>query len=214
MRGASLQQPLPWVFSQTQGPCFPCSPSPPSLPLTPSHPLSLPIPPWVAGTFLRPQEALEAFTSLQQPLAALGLQSYSGAVLSLLPLTPSHPLSLPRPPCVPGTFLGPQEALGAFTSLRQPWVFSQTQGPCFPCSPSLPLTPSHYISPPEPPYASRGPWDLPGALGSLGRLCKPLAALGFQSDSGALLSLLPLTPPRSLSLFLTPSCPLNLHRPL
>ena len=171
------------------------------------------MPPWVPGTFLEPQEALEAFTSLWQPLAALGLQSYSGAVLSLLPLTPltfSHsllpplvpepswvslgswdfpgasgslgslqqpwvfsetqrpcfpcppspplapscslsPLSLPGFAWAPGTFLGPQEDLGAFASLWQPWVFSETQGPCFPCSPSPPLAPSHSLYPPEAP---------------------------------------------------------------
>ena len=63
--------------------------------------------------------------------------------------------------------------------------------------PLLPLAP-------EPPWASLGPWDLPGASGSLGSLWKPLAVLGLQSDSGALLPLLPsplllpLTPRASL----------------
>ena len=118
-----------------------------SSPLTSSHPLSLPRPPWITGTFLGPQEALGAFTSLWQPLVFSQTQGHcfpcSSSSLSL-PLAPSHPLSLPGPPWAAGTFLGPQEALRAFRSLWQPWVFSQTQRPCFPCSPSppsLPLTP-------------------------------------------------------------------------
>ena len=151
-----------------------------SLPLTPSCFLSLPRPPWVPGTFLGPWEALGAFTSLRQPLAALGLQSDSGALLPLIPLTPLTPLSLSLVPWVfldlpgpLGTFLGPEEALGAFRSFWQPWVFSQTQGPCFPCSPlppSLPLTSSCLLSPTKPPWASLSPWDLSEASGSLGSL--------------------------------------------
>ena len=123
----------PWVFSQTQRPCFPCSLSPPVTPFCPPCPLSLPRPLWAPGAFLGPQEALGAFTSLRQPLAALGLHSYSGAVLSLIPLNP--------------------------------------------------LTFSNSLSPPEPPWVSMGPWDLPGASGSLGRLCKPLAAFGSLGSS-------------------------------
>ena len=51
-----------------------------------------------------------------EPLATLGLQSDSGALLPLLPhpLTPSHSPcspSPPEPPWAPMTFLGPQEAL-------------------------------------------------------------------------------------------------------
>ena len=214
----------PWVFSQTQGPCFHCSPSPPltpshslspllaslaslgpswglrkpwepleafsslgssvrlrdlaslapltspcslSLPLAPSRSLSLPGLPWAPGTFLGPQKALGAFW---MPLAALGLQSDSEVLLPLLPLTspcslslplaPSHPscpLSLPGFSSVPGTFLGPQKALGAFASLWQLWVFSQTQGPYFPCSPSPPLTLSCSLLPPLSSSASLGP---------------------------------------------------------
>ena len=149
---ASLWQPCQnWVFSQTQGPCFPCSHSPPSLPLTPSHPMSLPMPPWIPGTFLGPREALGAFRSLWQPWVFSQTQGPCFPCSLSLPLTPSCSLSLPRPPWVPGTFLGPWEAFGAFTSLWQPWVFSQTQGPCFPCFPSPPLTPSHPLLLLEPP---------------------------------------------------------------
>ena len=120
-----------------------------------------------------------------------------------LNLAPPHSPWPPEPPWAPKNFLGPQEALGAIGSLQQPWVFSETQRPCFPCSPSPPLAPSCSLSPPEPPWVSLGPWNFPGASGRLGSLCKPLAALGLQSDSGALLPLLPLTP----------SCPLSLPRP-
>ena len=45
-------------------------------------------------------------------------------------------------------------------------------------------TPKHT---PQSPLHLLGPWDLPGASGSLGSLWKPSAALGLQSDSGALL---------------------------
>ena len=104
-------------------------------------------------------------------------------------LAPSCSPSLPpppEPPWAPGTFLGPQEAFGAFRSLQQPWVFSQTQGPCSP----TPIAPSRSPSPPEPPWG-------PGTSRSLQ---KPSAALGLQSDSRALL----LLPHHSLSLPLTP----------
>ena len=84
----------------------------------------------------------------------------------LLPLIPPHP---PEPPWAPKNFLGPQEPLGAFGSLQQPWVFSQTQGPCFPCSP---LPPSSLLLPlaPLPPWAPGtflGPQQALGVLGSL-----------------------------------------------
>ena len=235
---ASLWQ--PWVFSQTQGPCFPCSPSPPSLPLTPSCSLSLPGSPWAPGTFLGPQEALGAFRSLWQPWVfsqtqrpcfpcsshplapshSLGLSgpmgpswglrkpweplADSGALLSLLPLTPllplapSHPLSPPEPPLVSlgpwnlpeasGSLLEPLQAFGSIgSSVRLRGLASLAP-------PSPPLAPSHSLSPPEPPWASLDPWDLPGASASLGSPCNPSAALGFQSDSAALLPLLPITP--------------------
>ena len=106
-----------------RGLAFLAPPHLPLLPLAPSHPLSLPGFPWAPGTFLGSQKALGAFTNLQQPFTALGLQSDSGALLPLLPsppslpLTPSCPLSLPGSPWTPRTFLGPQEALGAFGSL-------------------------------------------------------------------------------------------------
>ena len=144
-----------------------------------------PEPPLAPGAFLGPQEALGAFRSLQQPWV---LSQTQGPCFPCFP----HPL-LPLPPhtlSLPG-LLGPslelQEALGAFGSLWQPSVFSQTQGACSPCSPLSP-------SPPHP-CVSLGPFDLPWALGSLGSLWKPFAALGLQSDSGALFPLFPLTPP-------------------
>ena len=145
----SLQQ--PWVFSQTQGPCFPCSPHPCSLLLllAPPHPLSLPGPLWAPGTFLGPQQALGAFGSLRQPCVFSQTQGPCFPCFPSppsLPLTPPCPLSLPGPLWVPGTFLGPQKALGAFRSLWQACVFSQTQGPCFPCSSLPPLTLSHSLS--------------------------------------------------------------------
>ena len=160
--------------------------APPHLPLLPlvhSHPLSPPEPPWVSlGPWNFPG-ASDRLGSLHKPLAPFGslgssvrlrgLASLAPPHPLLLPLTLSHTLSLPRPPWVPGTFLGPWEALGAFTNLRQPLVFSQTQGPCFPCSPSPPhslsppVAPSH---PPEPPWVSLDLWDLPGVSGSLGSL--------------------------------------------
>ena len=132
-------------------PQSPLSPTSILLPLTSPDPLSLPGPLRTSWDLRKPWE----------PLEALGLQWDTEALLSLLPLTPphslslpltpSHSLSLPRPPWVPRTFLGPQKALGAFASLWQPWVFSQTQGPCFPCSPSPPFALSRPLSLPEPP---------------------------------------------------------------
>ena len=123
----------------------------PLLPLAPSCSPLVPEPPWAPGTFLGPQEVLGAFRSLWQPLVFSQTQgpcfpcSPSSPSLTL---TPSCSPSPPEPPSTsldPGTFLGPQEALGAFRSLWQPWVFSQTQGPCFPCSPSPPA-PSYSLS--------------------------------------------------------------------
>ena len=101
----SLRQ--PWVFNQTQGPCSPCPHCP--------HLLCIPTPP---GISLGPQEAFGAFGSLGSVVRFRGL----------VPLAPSHPLSLP------GTW-------GVFGNNQLPWGFSQTQGPCFPCSPSLPSPP-------------------------------------------------------------------------
>ena len=98
----------------------------PLAPLAPHCPLSLPGPLGPSWGLRKPWEPLEAFGSLQKPSTALGLQSDLGALLPLLPLTPSCSLLPPEPPWVPGTFLGPQKALGTFGSLRQPWVFSQT----------------------------------------------------------------------------------------
>ena len=174
-----------------------------SLPLAPSCPLSLPMPSWVPGTFLGPQEALGAFTSLWQPWVFSHTQgpcfpcSPSSPSLSLTPSCPHLPLSLPGSPWALGTFLGPQEAFGGFASFLQPLAALGLQSDSGILLPLLPLNPiisSHSLSPPGPPWASLGPWDLPGVSGSLGSLHKPLAALGLQSYSGALLPLLPLIP--------------------
>ena len=149
----------PWIFSQTQGPCFPCSPH--SL-----SPLSLPGPLGPSWGLRKPWEPSQAFGSLG---SSVRLRSFT----SLAPPHPPcslSPLSLPGPPWAPGTFLGPQEALGALRSLLQPWVFSQTQGPCFP----YPLTPSCSPLPPEPlgPCCSlRKPWEPLEAFSSLGCFC-------------------------------------------
>ena len=72
--------------------------------------------------------------------------------------------------CTPGTFVESQEALGAFGNLWQPWVFSQTPGPCSP-TPSLPLTSPHPLSLPGPlgpSWGLRKPWEPLEAFGSLG----------------------------------------------
>ena len=87
---------------------FPLPPHSPSFP----GPLK---PPW---DLRKPWEPSETFGSLGPSVRLRGL----------VPLLPS---SLLAPPC-PLSILGPQEALGAFGSLQQPWVFSQTQGPCSP----------------------------------------------------------------------------------
>ena len=90
----------------------------------------------------------------------MSLQSDSGTLFPCPSLPPEHPWA-------PGTSLGPQEALGTFGSLQQPWVFSQTQG----------------ARRSEGARAFLDPWNFPGASGSLGSLWKPSTALGFQSDS-------------------------------
>ena len=135
-----------------------------------------------------------------EPLEALGLQSDSGALLSLLPLISPHSLLLPLTPLaslgLPGP-LGPSWVSGSLGSLQKPLAalgLQSDSGALLPLLPSLPLTPSCLLSPPETPWVSLGPWDLPGASGSLGSLWKPLAALGLQLDSGALLPLLPSPP--------------------
>ena len=115
----------------------------------PPHSLSLLLTPWASlGSWDLPG-ASGSLGSLQKPLAALGLQSDSGALLPLLPLTPLAPLapscssSPPEPPWAPETFLELQETLQTFRSLWQPLVFSQTQGPCSPYPPHPLLLPSH-----------------------------------------------------------------------
>ena len=146
---------------------------PPLFPLTPSHSLSPPLTPWA---FLGLPGSLGPSWGLRKPLepsqtsGSLGSSVRLRDLASLLPLTPSCSLLLPRPPWVPGTFLGPQEALGAFTRHRQPWVFSETQGPCFPYSSSPPLTPSCPLSLPRPLWAPGtflGPQEALGTFRSL-----------------------------------------------
>ena len=133
-----------------------------------------------------------------KPSAALGLQLDLGALL------PSHSLLLPLTP------------LEAFGSLQQPWVFSQTQGPCSPHPLLLPepLGPQEALEafgslgssvrlrgfapfslPLAPPHPLRSPGTFLGpqeALGAFESLQQPSAALGLKSDLGALLPLTPL----------------------
>ena len=130
-----------------------------------------------------------------KPLAALGFQSDSGALLSLLPLTsphslfsPSRPLSLPRPPWALGDFLG----------LRKPWEPSEAFGSLGSSvrlrglAPLTPLTPSFL---PLTPLASLG---LPGPLGpswGLSKPWEPLQAFGSLGSSVRLRGLASLAPP-------------------
>ena len=138
------------------------------LPLTPPHLLSLSGNLRTSWGLRKPWEPLEAFGSLASSVRYRGLP-------------PPHPLTLshspcsslsPEPPWAPGTFLGPQEALGAFGSLWQSCVFSQTQGPHFICYPSL-LTPSHsplplsLPGPLGPSWGLKKPWEPSEAFGSL-----------------------------------------------
>ena len=122
----------------------------------------------------------------------------------LLPLAPSHPLSLPGPLRTSWGLRKPWKPLEAFGSLGSSVRLRGLASPAPTHLPLLPLTPSHPLSPPEPPWVSLGPWDLPGASESLGSLWKPFAALGLQSD---LFPLLPCASPCSLLLPLTPSHP-------
>ena len=180
----------------------------PTHPFTFSHsflPSLAPEPPWVSLGPLgpswglkKPWEALQAFGSLGSSVILRGLASLAPPYSPLLLLTPSRPLSLPRPPWIPGTFRGPQEALGAFTSLWQPWLFSQTQGPCFPCSPSLPLAPSCPLSlpiPPGVPGTFLGPQE---ALGGFASLWQPWLFSQTQGPCFPCSPLLPLAPSRPL----------------
>ena len=82
---------------------------------------------------------------------------------SPLPLPPSCSPLHPEPPWAPKNFLGPRETLGAFGSLWQPWVFSQTHRPCSP-------SPPHSLSLP---FATPCPLSLPGSLGPSWGLRKP-----------------------------------------
>ena len=142
--------------------------------------------------------------SLWKPSAALSLQSDSGT-LSPSPLCSPSSLFSSDPPFAPGNFLRPQKALGAFGSLQQPWVFSQTQGPCSPCSPSPPLppllllAPSHPLSlnwPLRPSWGLRKPWEPSEAFSSLGSSVRlrGFAPLAAPTPLLPLASLLPLVP--------------------
>ena len=170
----------PWVFSQTRGPCSPT----PSL----SPPLSLLGPLGPSWDLRNPWEPSEAFGSLGSldsgallpltpSLPPLSLSPLSVSPLSPLSLSPCSPTPFfplpPEPSWAPGTFLGPQESLGAFRSLWQPWVFRLrglapphlplslsplSVSPLSPLSllspPSLsPLSPKHSITYPYPPLA-------------------------------------------------------------
>ena len=114
----------------------------------------------------KPWEPLEAFSSFGSSVRLRDL-------VPLVPLT--HCLLLPsppEPPWVPGTSLRLQEALRAFESIWQPWVFSQTRGlvPLASLTPSLPLAP-HSLSLPGslgPPLGLRKPWEPLEAFSSLG----------------------------------------------
>ena len=119
-----------------------------------------------------------------------------------IPFDVHYPLPSLGPLGVRGASLGPTEVVNtpklASTGSGVPKTY-----------PSISITPTSLaLAPLTPPYpwASLGPWDLPGASGSLGSLWKLSAALGLQSDSGALLPLLPPSPslplaqPRLLSL--------------
>ena len=123
------------------GTLFPLLSLTPPFPLTPLASLG----PWGPSWGLRkPWEPSKAFGSLGSSVRLRGLFPLALPHL-LAPLLPLIPLT-PKPPWVPGTFFWPQETLGTFGSLWQPWVFSQTQGPCSPCSslspsPLTPLTP-------------------------------------------------------------------------
>ena len=100
--------------------------------LAPFHPLH---PPSIPGPLdlRKPWEPWEAFLSV-------GSSVRLGALFPLLLITSPHSPLLPAWD-LPG-------ASGSLGSLWQPWVFSQAQGPCFPCFPSTPL-----------------PLSLPGSLG-------------------------------------------------
>ena len=120
--------------------------------LLPLSPLSLSLS-WSLG----PQEALGAFSSLGPSVR------HSGALFSLLPSPPLLPLA-PYTLSLPG-LLGPP------WGLRKPWeplkVFSSL-GSSVRLRDLVPLA-----SLPPYPWASLGPWNLPGISGSLGSLWQP-----------------------------------------
>ena len=168
-------------------------------PLPPLGPLGMRGASWEWGEQALAQQRLSAPQNLGSP---------KHTPWSPLPLPPSIPLA----PLAPWAYLGLWDlpgASGSLVSLGKPLAGLGLQsdlGALLPLPPTLllPLAPPHSPCP----WASLDPWDLPGASGSLGSLWKPLAALGLQSDSGALLPLLPLIPspfapscsPQSLSL--------------
>ena len=150
-------------------------------PLTPSPPCLLGLP----GSLrpLEPQEALEAFSSLGASVRHRGL-----APLYLL---------TPRPPCVPLDLHG---AYGASEHLWQIWVPLLSLTPHVPWASLAPLQPQEALEAfgslgasvrlrdldPLVPSPSRPPWPALD-LWSLRKPWEPLAVLGPQSDSGALL---------------------------
>ena len=150
--------------------------------------------------------------SLQKPLAALGLHSDSGALLPLLPRTLSHSLLLSLAPPHSPHHLSLPRPLGPSWGLRKPWKPLEAFSSLGSSVRLRGLAPLACPIPPHSPlfslmsWASLGPWDLPGASRSLESLQKPSAALGLQSDLGALLPLLPLTLSCSFLLPLAPPC--------
>ena len=126
--GAIYTPPEPYICRQSH--IYPFAPSPPC-------PLSLPGPLGLPWDLRKPWEPSETFGSLLKPLAALGLQSDSGALIPL----PPHPLSppgasenlrsLPRRGLL--EVLGPQSDSGALLPLLPlttpcPYVGAQDKG--------------------------------------------------------------------------------------
>ena len=143
--------------------------------------------------WLTPSYSPRSLSLLSLPLTPLAL---SHSPYSLLLLSLPCPLSLPLPLGPSWDLRKPCEPSEAFGSL---WCLVRLRGlapPYPPLSFSLPLASLCA-------WASQGPWDLPGASGSLGSLWQ----LGLQSDSGALLPLIPLTLSCFLLLPLTPLDP-------
>ena len=183
----NLPKPLTALGPQSDsGTFFPLVPLAPLLPLAPESP-------WPPGTSLGPQEATEAFQSLQQPWGLNQTQRPCSPCSPLPPLS-SPPLSLPDPWDLPG-------ALGSLRSLLKPSAALGLQsdwGTLFPLFPLFPLLPIASLSSSLSPH----PLRLPGLLrpqkasGAFWSLQQPW---GLSPDTATLLPLLPLAP----------SCPLS-----